>query len=68
MMNKTPPAPGPRPPALDAKPVYELRAQGMGGGQIALEIWQLPSPATPRLVGRERTAGLQGRALEIVEA
>jgi alpha-D-ribose 1-methylphosphonate 5-triphosphate synthase subunit PhnI len=54
--------------ARDARPVYELCAQGIGGGQFSLEIWQLPSPATPRLVTKERTAALKGRALEIVEA
>ena len=58
----------PKPGALDAKPFYQLNAQGLGSGQIQLEIWQLPSPATPRLIARERTAALKGRALEIVEA
>lgn len=50
------------------RPLFELRAQGLGGGQLLLEIWQLPSPATPRLTQREKTATLKGRVLESVEA
>lgn len=49
------------------RPIYQLRATGLGQGQLALEIWQLPSPATPRLLAKERTAALKGRALEMVE-
>ena len=49
------------------RPFYQLRAVGLGQGQLALEIWQLPSPATPRLLVKERTAALKGRALEMVE-
>ena len=49
-------------------PVYELRVQGLRGGDIGLEIWQLPSPATPRLAAPERMAALRGRALETIEA
>ena len=48
-------------------PLYELRALGIGGGEVELEIWQLPSPATPRLNGAERTATLKGRPLRMVE-
>jgi len=49
------------------KPQYQLRAVGLGQGHLALEIWQLPSPSTPRLLKKERTAALKGRALEIIE-
>ena len=49
------------------RPIYQLKAVGIGHGQLTLEIWQLPSPATPRLVTKEKTATLKGRALEIVE-
>lgn len=55
-------------PATNGRPLYELRAVGMGGGQLLLEIWQLPSPSTPRLQAKERTAALGGRGLEIIEA
>ena len=49
-------------------PVYELRMCGLGGGDIELAIWQLPTPATPRLHEPERTAALKGRALRMVES
>lgn len=48
-------------------PRYELRAVGLGRGEVQLEIWQLPSPATPRLREPERTATLKGRALRLIE-
>lgn len=51
-----------------SRPIYELQAIGLSNGQLLLEIWQLPSPATPRLTAKERTATLKGRALEIVES
>jgi len=60
--------PPPKPETRDAKPCYELTVRGLSGGQFLLEIWQLPSPATPRLLAKERTAALKGRALQIVEA
>ncbi len=50
-----------------ARPVYELRAEGLGRGEMSLEIWQVPSPATPRLIRKEKTATLKGRGLGIVE-
>lgn len=47
-------------------PVYELRSTKRGPGDLLLEVWQLPSPATqldePRYVG-----GLAGRNLALVE-
>ena len=46
-------------------PLYELRVLGIGGGEVELAIWQLPSPATPRLNGAERTATLKGRPLRM---
>ena len=48
-------------------PFYEIRARGLGGGQMSISIWQLPSPATPRLTQSERAASLKGRSLEIIE-
>jgi hypothetical protein len=53
--------------AATARPVYELRATGKSGGEMALAIWELPSPATPRLTQPERIAGLEGRNLQYVE-
>lgn len=49
------------------RPLYELRVRGLRAGEMELLIWQLPSPATPRLRTPEKTATLKGRALEIVE-
>jgi hypothetical protein len=48
------------------RPLFTLRAR-TGGGGLELEIWQLPSPATPRLTSPELTASLKGRTLELVE-
>jgi len=50
-----------------AHPVYELRCRGLGGGDVELSIWQLPTAATPRLSEPERTAALYGRPLRLVE-
>jgi hypothetical protein len=48
-------------------PVYELRLKGLGNGEMEVAIWQLPSPATPRLKEPERTAALWGRSLRLIE-
>ncbi len=48
-------------------PVYEARARRHGPGDTEIEIWQLPSPASPQLSGPVRVAGLRGRNLELVE-
>ena len=51
-----------------AVPVYELRGQKHGAGDLELEIWQLPSAATPALADAKRVAGLRGRNLDLVES
>jgi hypothetical protein len=48
-------------------PRYELRARQHGPGDPELEVWQLPSPASPQLREARRIAGLRGRNLELVE-
>ncbi len=50
-------------------PVYELRRKARRGAssEYALEIWQLPSPATPRLDTPEHVASLHGAALRLIE-
>lgn len=59
----------PAPPLREAvRPMYELYATGRPGGEMLLEIWELPSPATPRLKQPERIAGLEGRNLQFIEA
>lgn len=50
-----------------ALPRYELRAHYFGPADTELEVWQLPSPATPALTVPVRVAGLRGRNLELVE-
>ena len=47
-------------------PVYELRRKARRVG-YALEIWQLPSPATPRLDAPEHVATLHGAPLRLIE-
>lgn len=51
-----------------ARPNYELRVRGLPGGEMSLEVWELPSPTTPRLTHPERVAGLEGRNLQLIEA
>jgi hypothetical protein len=48
-------------------PKYEFRARRHGPGDTELEIWQLPSPATPQVTSPMRLAGLRGRNLELAE-
>jgi len=50
-----------------ALPRYELRAHYFGPADTMLEVWQLPSPATPTLTAPVRVAGLRGRNLELVD-
>lgn len=50
-----------------ALPRYELRAHYFGPADTELEVWQLPSPATPTLTAPMRVAGLRGRNLELVD-
>jgi len=52
------------PPAL---PKFELRARSHGPGDDELEIWQLPSAATPHVSTPIRVAGLHGRNLNLIE-
>lgn len=48
-------------------PRYELRALRRGASDYLLEVWQVPSPATPHLRAPRRVAGLSGRNLGLVE-
>lgn len=50
-----------------ALPKYEMRLQRLAGSDIAIEIWQLPSPATPQVKQPTYVAGLHGRNLGLVE-
>lgn len=48
-------------------PQYEMRLRYHGIGDTEIEVWRMPSPATPQLAGPTRLAGLRGAALEMVE-
>jgi len=50
------------------RPLYELRVAQDKDVGLELSIWELPSPATPRLSGAECVGTLHGRALDILEA
>jgi hypothetical protein len=49
------------------QPVYELRARRHGPGDTEVEVWQLPSLATPQITTPVRLGGLRGRNLELAE-
>jgi len=48
-------------------PKYEVRVRQYGPGDTEMEIWHLPSPASPQLTSAARLAGLRGRNLELIE-
>ncbi len=48
-------------------PLYQLRLRVKKMNDWQLEIWQLPSPATPRLKSPEHVATLKGTPLQILE-
>jgi hypothetical protein len=58
-----------RPAAMtySPKPVYELRLKVQSSMNWSLSIYQLPSPATPRLKAPEHVGTLRGAALRLVE-
>jgi len=48
-------------------PQYEVRVRNHGVGDTEIEVWEMPSPASPQLKTSIRVAGLRGRNLELVE-
>jgi hypothetical protein len=48
-------------------PQYELRIWNRGPENSEIEIWELPSVATPHLKEPLRVAGLHGRNLSLIE-
>jgi len=46
------------------QPSYEVRARRLGN-ELQVDIWQMPSSASPHIVTPVRVAGLAGRNLEI---
>ena len=49
------------------RPAYELRSKQRGPSDLELEVWQVPSTATPELKEPKRLAGLSGHKLLMVE-
>jgi hypothetical protein len=49
------------------RPAYELRCKQRGPSDLELEVWQVPSTATPELKEPRRVAGLGGHKLLLVE-
>lgn len=56
-----------REPRAGVRPHYELLARKRGPGDVLLEVWQLPSQATPELKEPRYVGGLAGRNLALVE-
>lgn len=50
-----------------SKPHYQLKVEKLPGSDLSLEIWQLPSPATPHLKNPKRVAGIKGRNFALIE-
>ncbi|MGB3310733.1 MAG: hypothetical protein WBG32_08535 [Nodosilinea sp.] len=51
----------------NGRPHYELWAESLGASNLQLEVWQLPSTATPHITKPVRIAGLKGRNLALIE-
>ena len=57
-----------RPPSEPSSaPLHEVRIVRHGAGDTEIEVWQLPSLASPQLAVPRRLAGLRGRNLDLVE-
>ena len=50
-----------------SKPHYQLKVEKLPASDLSLEIWQLPSPATPYLKKIKRVAGIKGRNFALIE-
>ena len=60
----------PRPTEEHSRQPSAIRASSSSpakGDDFELEVWQLPSSATPRLTAPEYVAGLKGSALRLIE-
>ncbi|WP_407530865.1 DUF7680 family protein [Methylobacterium oryzisoli] len=51
----------------EVTPNYEVRIRRHGPGDTEVEVWQLPSLASPHVTTPTRVAGLRGRNLDLVE-
>jgi hypothetical protein len=57
----------PSPPTPASAPSFEVRTVRHGPADTEVEVWQLPSPASPQITAPVRLAGLRGRNLGLVE-
>ncbi|WP_198375107.1 DUF7680 family protein [Neoroseomonas rubea] len=57
----------PSPPTPASAPSFEVRTVRHGPADTEVEVWQLPSQASPQLTAPVRLAGLRGRNLGLVE-
>ncbi|CAK0742090.1 hypothetical protein CCP2SC5_1150006 [Azospirillaceae bacterium] len=48
-------------------PCYEVRFRRHGAADCEIQIWQMPSIATPQIKEPLRVAGLRGRNLDLIE-
>lgn len=55
------------PAVASGRPAYELRSHQRGPSDLLLEVWQVPSTATPEMKEPRRIAGLGGYKLLLVE-
>ena len=53
--------------SVAAVPLFEVRLVRHGAADTEVEVWQLPSPASPQVQAPLRLAGLRGRNLDLVE-
>lgn len=53
--------------AGDAQPVFELRVTALKGADQRFEVYELPSPVSPRIQAPERVGGLEGKNLQAVD-
>jgi len=54
-------------PSTASLPRYELRLKVVARGEYQLEVWQVPSPSTPRLKAPEYVATIKGKSLRLME-
>jgi hypothetical protein len=53
--------------AIGIHPIYSVKVTSRGGEGLLVEVWQIPSSATPQASTRRRLAGLHGRTLSLIE-
>lgn len=53
--------------AIPSVPSFEVRITRHGASDTEVQVWQLPSAASPQVAAPTRMAGLRGRNLDLVE-